>query len=194
MNPIRTPRLDLRDFLPEDFEAVHAYASDPVVTRFTSFGPNSEEETRAYLERMAAEAAEQPRRNFTPAIVDRETGRLIGACGLLSRREGFREYETGYVLHRDWWGRGLASEATRALLAFAFGELGAHRVYATVTPENQASCRVLAKLGFRLEGHQRKDMLKWGEWRDSLIFAMLAEEWPGGREAMSSASRPSGMP
>ena len=60
MLPIQTSRLELRDFRAKDFDAVHAYASDPLVTRFTSWGPNSEEETRAFLDSVTAEAAAIP--------------------------------------------------------------------------------------------------------------------------------------
>ncbi|HKH44366.1 MAG TPA: GNAT family protein [Thermoanaerobaculia bacterium] len=73
---------------------------------------------------------------------------------------------------RDW-----ASEVVGALLAFGFGEMGAHRIYGQVDPENEGSSRVLTRAGFRLEGHLRKDVLKGGEWRDSLVYALLDEEW-----------------
>jgi RimJ/RimL family protein N-acetyltransferase len=172
--------MELRDFCAEDFAAVHAYASDPLVTRWTSWGPNSEAETREFLDRAVRELAEQPRGNFSLAMIDRATGALFGSGGIYRRRGFYREYEMGYVLHRDWWGRGFASEVARALVAFGFGELGAHRIYAQVDPENEASGRVVTRLGFTREGHLRKDMLKHGTWRDSLVFGLLEEEWRPG--------------
>jgi RimJ/RimL family protein N-acetyltransferase len=172
--PLLTPRLELRDFRPDDFAAVHAYASDPLVTRFTSFGPNSEEQTRTFLELMVQEISAQPRQNHNLAVVARESGTLFGGCGLIGRGE--RVHEIGYVLNRAWWGRGFATEIVRALLAFGFGELSAHRIYARVAPENAASSRVLTRHGFRLEGHLRKDTLIRGEWQDSLLYAILEEE------------------
>lgn len=177
MPPIRTSRLELRDFRADDIDAVHAYASDPLVTRYTSWGPNTEAETREFLETVAAEAASPARRSFALAVVLREGEALIGSCAIMSRREMYREYEIGYVLHRDHWGRGIASEVAAALLGFGFGELGAHRIYAQVDPENEPSSRLLKRLGFRQEGHFRKDLLLRGEWRDSLVLAMLDEEW-----------------
>ena len=71
MDPLQTDRLDLRDFRPDDFEAVHAFASDPLVTRYTSWGPNSEDETRDFLQRASAESTEWPRRDYSLAVVDR---------------------------------------------------------------------------------------------------------------------------
>lgn len=188
MHPLHTARLELRDFRPDDFAAAHAFASDPLVTRYTSWGPNSEEDTRAFLQRASAESAEWPRRDYSLAVVDRASGRLIGSCGLMTRRAGFREYEIGYVLHRDWWGRGLASEVVGGLLELGFGQLSAHRIYAQVDPENPPSSRLLLRLGFRQEGHLRRDLLVRGEWRDSLVFGMLVEEWRAGTAAGTAAA------
>jgi RimJ/RimL family protein N-acetyltransferase len=176
MLPIQTDRLELRDFRPDDFDAVHAYASDPQVTRFVPWGPNTEEDTRIFMARVAAEAAASPRITYSLAIVHRADGALVGSCGLYGRRVDLREYEVGYVLHRDWWGRGIAPEAVAALLPFGFGELKAHRIYAQIDPGNHGSIRVVACNGFRLEGHHRKDCLVRGVWRDTLIYARLDEE------------------
>jgi [ribosomal protein S5]-alanine N-acetyltransferase len=172
--PLLTPRLELRDFRLDDFAAVHAYGSDPLVTLFTGFGPNTEEQTRAFLDRMIQENSAEPRQNHNLAVVDRESNTLFGGCGLIGRGE--RVHEIGYVLNRDWWGRGYASEIVGALLAFGFGELSAHRIYARVSPDNAASSRVLTKHGFRLEGHLRKETLIRGEWQDSFLYALLEEE------------------
>lgn len=177
MDPLRTDRLELRDFHPDDFHAVHAFASDPLVTRYTSWGPNSEDETRDFLQRASAESTEWPRRDYSLAVVDRAADRLIGSCGLMSRRAPFQEYEIGYVLHRDWWGRGVAKEVVGYLLGFGFEQLSAHRIYAQVDPENAPSSRVLLRLGFSLEGHLRRDLRVRDEWRDSLVYALLVEEW-----------------
>jgi ribosomal-protein-alanine N-acetyltransferase len=175
--PIRTSRLELRELAEEDFEAVHRYASDPEVTRYLSWGPNSEETTRAFLALAREHAAADPRRDFELGVVDGSSGELIGGCGLHGRREAFREYETGYCLRRDWWGRGVGSETVRALIDFGFRSLGTHRIYAQVFPDNTASVRILQRLGFRLEGHLHGDVFVRGEWHDTLIYALLEEEW-----------------
>jgi RimJ/RimL family protein N-acetyltransferase len=173
--PLVTLRLELRDFRLEDLAAVHAYGSDPLVTRYTSWGPNTEAETREFLERAVAGARETPREAYELAIVLRDAGRLIGGTGVYRRAE--RQYELGYCLHRDAWGRGLATEAARAMVGLAFGALRAHRVYARIDPDNVASVRAIEKLGFRCEGRHRRDMLKNGVWRDTHFYAALEEEW-----------------
>jgi RimJ/RimL family protein N-acetyltransferase len=152
-----TGRLELREFAAADFEDVQRYAADPEVTRFMSWGPNDEAETRAFLERAEADALVQPRADYNIALV--------------------REFETGYCIRRDCWGQGFAGEALAALLEIGFRRAGAHRIYALVDPENAASVRVVKRAGLRREGQLRRDSLIRGEWRDSLVFALLEEGW-----------------
>jgi ribosomal-protein-alanine N-acetyltransferase len=77
------------------------------------------------------------------------------------------------VLARRSWGNGYATEAAAAVLAFAFGPLGLHRVAATCDPANIGSRRVLEKSGLQYEGHLRDYLRIRGEWRDRLLFAAL---------------------
>lgn len=176
MLPIVTPRLELRDFRASDFEAVHGYASDPEVTKYLSWGPNSEDDTRAFLERVIRHACERPRDDYELAVVVHKTRELVGGCGLLSRRAHYREFEIGYCLAKEFWRQGIGSEAVTTLLDFGFEMLNAHRIYASVEPGNEASVALLEKLGFRLEGHQKADTYVAEEWRDSLIYALLEDE------------------
>ncbi len=182
MAQIETTRLILRPFKASDFEQVHEYASDPPVTQFQHWGPNSEEATREFLGRAQAWANESNPQNFEFAIVVRDGTRVIGGCGVQARRAAFREYEIGWTLNRQFWRRGIGTEAARALVGFAFEKLDAHRLYALIDPENLASVMLAAKLGFRREGHQKSDSLIRGEWRDSLVYALLASD--GARDAV----------
>lgn len=175
--PIESERLLLREFRAEDQAAVHAYASDPEVTRFTDWGPNSLDQTRTFLEACLANQERWPRESIPLAIELKAEGRLIGGTGFAKI-----DFETptatfGYVLHRASWGQGLATEASRALLDFGFQILSLHRVIALCDVRNSASIRVLEKLGMRREGHFRKDAKKAGEWRDTYLYAALKEEW-----------------
>jgi RimJ/RimL family protein N-acetyltransferase len=78
--------------------------------------------------------------------------RLIGSIELEVVSFEHRRGEIGYVLAREWWGLGYASEATRRLLAFGFDQLGLHKISATCDPENRASVAVLMKNGMHQEG------------------------------------------
>ena len=85
----------------------------------------------------------------------------------------------GYVLRRESWGNGYATEGARVVLRIGFEMLNAHRVFATVDTENASSIRVLEKLGMKREGTHRQSF--WSpfheSWRDSHCYAILEEEW-----------------
>lgn len=143
-----TPRLRLREFTLDDFAAVHAYACDREVTRYTIFGPNTEAQTREYLAEAVANQRTRARNNFTLAVTLRATGELIGSIGLRAKSE--TQGDMGYVYAKDAWGRGYATEAARALLAAAFRDPRVQRVVATTHQDNRASRRVMEKAGMTL--------------------------------------------
>jgi RimJ/RimL family protein N-acetyltransferase len=174
---IQTSRLSLRDLTMDDYEAVHVYASDPEVTRYTAFGPNTPEQTKGFLQFVSGESALADRANYSFALIHRQTNKLIGSCGLMRMDTNGPQYSLGYVLHKDWWRQGLVSEATAGVMKFGFGELRAHRLWAHVFVGNTASERLLQKLGFRYEGCALKAFFVRNTWHDLQTFAMLRSEW-----------------
>jgi [ribosomal protein S5]-alanine N-acetyltransferase len=173
---LQTERLDLREFRATDFNAVHAYASDLQVTRFTSFGPNTPAETQDFLTRTIAAYQETPRRNFVFGIVDRASGQLFGSGGIEACDATGRHFAFGYCLHRDWWGRGFGSEAASALVEFGFEQMEAHRLWAHVFVGNIASARILEGLGFRREGVELQCLYVRNAWHDLITYARLSFE------------------
>ena len=79
-------------------------------------------------------------------------------------------------VHPDHTGKGYASEAARAAIEFAFAELGAHRVRASLDALNVSSAKVCERLGMRLEATLRESHHQLGAWRDELVYAILADE------------------
>ncbi len=177
-----TERLLLRDFRRRDWKAVHVYASDPEVVKFMPWGPNTEEGTKAFIERVIKFQEESPRQHFELAAVLKEDGALIGGCGLNVTSEADKTGCIGYCYNRRYWGRGLATEAAEALLCHGFGELGLHRIWATCDTQNLPSARVLEKSGMTLEGCLRESALVRGRWRDSFLYAILEGEWSRQKE------------
>jgi [ribosomal protein S5]-alanine N-acetyltransferase len=176
-------RVVLREFTMEDVSAMYAYLSDDEVFRHISWDqPTFDETAEAVREAMEA-VRTAPRHDYELAVTLRDTGEVVGQVSLKTDRYiphlRQRTSELGYMLHRDHWRRGIATEASRLLLDFAFGELGLHRVFAVVGDDNPASIRVLEKLGFRLEARHVKDVFLHGQWFTSLIYAVLEEEWTG---------------
>lgn len=178
--PNETKRLLLREFRADDEQDIHAYASDPEVVRLMIWGPNAPDITKTYLASVLKAQEQWPRPVVDLAIELKSEPRVIGSIGLRIKDEKNRAADIGYVLARDHWGRGYMVEAGRAVLDAAFCQLGLHRVWATCDVRNRASYRVMEKLGMRREAHFLKNALEKGEWRDSYLYAILAEEWLNG--------------
>ena len=182
--PLQTERLRLRELEDSDFDAVHAYASDPFVVRFMPWGPNSETDSRDFLRRARSLAEAQPRVGYELAVTPREGGPLVGAIGLHRTGDASSEAMLGYCLARPAWGHGYATEAGLAVLGFGFAGLGLESVWAGCDAENAASIRVLEKLGMRVQSEYVRDAEVRGEWHDSLMFRIRSSEWAGSTPAV----------
>ena len=173
---IETQRLLLREFTLDDFTDVHAYASQPETVRYMDWGPNTPEQTHDFLHRKLASQQALPRGEYELAVLLRETGRIIGGVGLRVSRPDHFAGDMGYTFNPGFWGKGYGTEAAAAILAFGFGDLKLHRIYATCDPENRGSARVMEKIGMQYEGRLRHYTFEKGKWRDSLIYARLATD------------------
>lgn len=171
-----SPRLVLREFAPDDAPAVQRYAGDAEVLRYLSWGPNDLTATREFLARVAEHAASSPRQTYELAIVRREDDELIGGLGLRQQSTLLRDASVGYVLRRDAWGHGFATEAVRAIVDHGFGTLGLHRIWATCDVDNVASARVLEKAGMQREARLRGYMPRRNGWRDSYLYALIESD------------------
>jgi ribosomal-protein-alanine N-acetyltransferase len=171
--PFSTERLVLRDITADDVEAIHAYAGDPEVCRYMVWGPNTLEDTRAFVKEELEVLAAAEGKVYNKLVVD-ASGLVIGGTEIRVLSAEHRRGEFGYVYRRDQWAQGYATEVARAMVAFGFGELGLERISATCDPRNHASARVLEKAGLRLEGRMRHHVLVRGQWRDSLLYAVLS--------------------
>jgi [ribosomal protein S5]-alanine N-acetyltransferase len=177
--PARTARLNLREFVTSDFQAVHAYSSDPRVTRFLFFGPRDEESTAEYLEELLASQREQPRTRFELGVEELASGQLIGACDLSLVESNV--VDLGYMLAAAQWGKGYATEIALTLVDAAFVELRAQRVISTVDVNNAASIRVLEKIGMRWEAVYRRHRRAKNRWWDCHLFTLPREVWEASR-------------
>jgi RimJ/RimL family protein N-acetyltransferase len=164
----------LREFRSSDARAAYRWVSDPEAVRYVPLGPLDELGAVEYVEQLISEAKREPRDAYTLAIVERATGEVVGSVALGIDSRAHRRAELGYILQRDRWGRGYASEAAAMVVDFAFEQLGINRVWAVCDPENPASTRVLEHCGMACEGLLREDLLVHGLWRDSLLYAITA--------------------
>ena len=171
---LRTERLLLRPFRSDDVGDVLAYASDPEWNRYLGL-------PQPYTRRSAEEFV------ATSILADHETrpswaivheGRVSGGLGLTSRSAGTAEL--GYSLARPLWGRGLTTEAAGAVVTHGFESYGLARIYAFADIRNEASWRVMEKVGMRREGLLRSNRLVAGERIDDVLYAVLNDELSGG--------------
>ena len=146
MDLLETPRLLLRPFGPGDAPLVHRVYSDPEVMRYVATGPMAD---LSVTERLLQDyEAHQKRLGYSFwAVIERESGSLIGDAGLYRTPTG--EVELGYTLGVAWWGRGYATEAARAVLAYGFEQLALSEIVSFTTVANVRSRRVMDKLGMR---------------------------------------------
>lgn len=170
-----TPRLIARRFDPRDLEAFVAMRSDPHVARYQLWSDFSIAEGRERLSEFARKNPGDPGW-FQFALEDRETGLFIGDCGLRILESDARLAQVGYTISRANWNTGYATEAVRALTAYAFASFPLHRITASVDPRNVGSCRVLEKSGYVKEAHFRKSEWFKGEWADDAIYARLRQD------------------
>lgn len=174
---LTTKRLVLREFEEEDWSTVFAYQSDPRYLRYNHWTHRTEQDVRDFVRMFLGQREEEPRTKFQLAITLASDGRLIGNCGIRMKTPDAREADLGYELDPHFWGSGFATEAASRLLAFGFRDVGLHRIWAWCIAENLASARVLEKIGMRQEGHLRENEWMQGRWWDTLVYAILEQEW-----------------
>ena len=174
---LRGQRVSVRDFRVTDLDAVAAIAGDERVAWWLSFDARDREGSARMLDAAAASARARPRTEYYLAIVPLDGEGVVGFVRLALG--GVKAVKLGYAIHADHWGRGYATDAAGILIGFGFTTLGLHRITAAVGPDNQASIRVLGRLGFALEGRLRDHVFTNGAWRDSLLYSLLQHEHDG---------------
>lgn len=180
---IEGERIVLRELTDADAPAVHAWVGDPEVVAHVPLGPLDHAATVAYVAQLVTEATRVPRLTYSLVIVRRSDGAALGGITVGVDSFEHRRVELGYILRRDAWGRGYATEAAALARDFVFDHLGAVRLWAVCDPDNPASARVLEKIGMRREGVLRSDLVVHGRRRDSVLFAMLAADRGAGEPA-----------
>lgn len=170
---LKTERLVLRPPVARDAESITRYANNRKVwlalrDRFPH--PYHLAHARQFI---ASISEEKPALTFG---IDLD-GEVIGVIGVVPKLDIFRHSaEIGYWLGEPFWGRGLATEAVRAIVDYSFDRLDLTRLFAWVFDTNRSSVRVLEKAGFRAEGTMRRGALKDGQLIDTHLYAKLKGE------------------
>ncbi|MBC7921930.1 MAG: GNAT family N-acetyltransferase [Ferruginibacter sp.] len=146
---LETERLYLRQIVADDLEAVFALDRDPEVMRYIKPPFTEKSQAREYIQQVREYNEKHPGLGRW-AMLERATNAFVGVF-LLKDLEGTEEIEVGYRMHRRFWGRGYATEMTKAVLQYGFGQLGLRRIVAIAQPANRASTHVMEKCGLRFE-------------------------------------------
>jgi ribosomal-protein-alanine N-acetyltransferase len=173
---LKTSRLILRAFAPNDAPAVGVLAND------IEIAANTENLPHPYTEELAVEwiASHQAQlihdRRLNLAIVDRKTKVVMGAIGL-EFNASHHHAEIGYWIGRPFWNNGFATEASLGLIRYGFNQANLHRIFSVVLKRNATSRRVMEKLGMTFEGCLREHHLKWGIYEDLEYYGITRSEW-----------------
>jgi [ribosomal protein S5]-alanine N-acetyltransferase len=170
-------RIILRELQDSDWQGIHDYASQEQACRFQPWGPNTEEETKSFVQEALEDAKRNPRTRFFFVIQDSQNHELLGAVELNIRDLHNQAGDIGYIINPKSWGKGFATEAAELVIQYGFEVLKLHRIFATCNPGNNGSARVLEKLGMTKEGTMRHHLKMKDGWRDSHLYSILENEW-----------------
>jgi len=178
--PVRTERLLIRRVRDDDVETTWAYRHLDEVSRWITAAP---QDLDSYRQMFTEEE------RLAKTLVVEQDGAVVGDL-MLAVEDAWAQTEVadqargvqaelGYVLDPAYAGKGLATEAVVALVDLSFGTLGLRRVVANCFADNEASWRLMERIGMRREAHTvRESLHRSGQWLDGLSYALLSEEWP----------------
>jgi RimJ/RimL family protein N-acetyltransferase len=181
--PLRTARLDLRPHTMADLEDLLEFHTDPDVVRYLPWPVRDRRMTLATLQaKLGQGQIEHEGQWLVLAAVLRDPdhprgGKVIGEVLLKWHSEAHRQGELGFAFARAVHGQGLAREAAEAMLTWGFADFGLHRIVGCCDTRNLDSARLLGRLGMTQQAHFHHDMLFKGEWSDTFVYAMTADDW-----------------
>ncbi|MBR2564235.1 MAG: GNAT family N-acetyltransferase [Paenibacillus sp.] len=172
---LHTDRFILRAATDRDSRDLLALYSDATVVEYIPFTP-FESEQDALDEMSWYKKIFKEQTGLRWMIEDKESHRVIGTCGYLGYEEQHHRAEIGYDLLSSCWGKGVMTEVARAVLEFGFNQMQLNKIEAKVDPSNEASIRLLHKLGFQQEGLLRQHEFEKGRYIDLAVFSKLQSD------------------
>ncbi len=181
-SPIRTARLLIRSFRPEDAVGLAQRRSDPVVAEYQNWTiPFSIDDAERIVAELVAMEGPANEEWWMAIVCDAATEEVLGDLALHLSSEGHTA-EVGYTFAAEHWGHGYAVEALQALVDHLFDEVGVTRVFGMLHPGNPASAMVLERCGFLFEGHTRSSFWLGGECSDDWIYGLIRDDWDAWRQ------------
>ncbi|HEY6089947.1 MAG TPA: GNAT family protein [Gemmatimonadaceae bacterium] len=173
---LTTERLTLRPFIADDAFDIERLAGMREIADTTLTIPHPYPHGAAAEWILTHAPSWDAGTTATFAVVETETGRLVGVTSLMINAE-HRRAELGYWIALDRWNKGYATESNQRLIDYGFEVLGLHRIEARHFLRNPASGRVMQKLGMQAEGVEREWALKDGHYESLAVYSILEREW-----------------
>ncbi len=172
MPNIDTPRLLLRRMTAKDAQDVFEYSRDPDVARHVLWEAQRHvSEAKDYIRYMNRRYRDDLPSSW--GVIDKASGRLVGTIGYMDHSADNASVEVGYSLARWMWGKGLATEALRAVIDYTFETMDVNRIEAQHELDNPASGRVMEKCGMTKEGVLRQRLYNKGRYVDVALYSIL---------------------
>ena len=173
---VKTERLILRKITVDDVDDMYEYSSDENVTEYLTWSPHADKTyTLEYINYLQSRYRSGD--FFDWGVVVKSNNKMIGTCGFTRFDYVNNSAEIGYVLNSAYHGMGLAAEAASEVIKFGFEKLGLNRIECKYIIGNNASRRVMEKLGMSFEGVRREGMLIKGAYRDIGVCSILRREY-----------------
>lgn len=170
-----TERFTIRELAEIDLPRFAAYRAQPNIAQYQSWSDYALDDAEALFRAMKESPFGTQGDWFQLGITETKSGRLVGDLAICF--EDAEQLQVGFTVAPEFQRQGVAHEALRAFLDFAFEELETHRVTATTDARNNASCRLLEKAGFRKEAHFVENVFFKGHWGSEFLYAILRSEW-----------------
>lgn len=174
MKALASKNLNLRLVNKSDLHAIHALLIIPETDRFNTLGlPENIDVTRTILKSWLKDNKKKTETNYTFVIENKLNNNFIGLFGLNLGRAIYKKGEVWYKILPEYWDEGFATESLQRILNFAFNDLKLHRIEAGCAVENNASYKVMEKVGMQKEGVCRKVLPLENGWSDTFEYAIL---------------------
>lgn len=173
---LETDRLILRKITLNDAKDIFEYAKDEEVAKWVTWPAHkSIDDTIQFINSVLDDYKKNT--HLCLVLERKEDKKVIGTVGFVSFFIDHDKTELGYIVGAKYWGNGYATEAAKKLLEFGFNELGLHRIQANVFIPNEASKKVLKKLGMKFEGTLIQAFKKNGKYLDLESYAILKDNF-----------------
>jgi len=174
---VQSDRLIYREFNDTDRTQLAYFMINPAQLKYMRFSICSDKEIDDFLHMAIDQASAEKRTEWHLAIEEKGQDGFIGSVALMMDQGSQCSAEIGYWFKKEYWGKGYATEATRAMIAFGFDVIKLHRIWGVCHIDNQASAKVMEKSGMMFEGTLREHVWLRDHFRSSLLYSILEQEY-----------------